>query len=57
MEIMTETTGKFFKDEKGATAVEYAAVLGFIIAVCAVGYEAIGTTTLAKVDSVADIFP
>ena len=56
MKIMTETAGRFFKDQEGATAVEYAAVLGFIIAVCAVGYVAVGTSTLGNVDSVAGIF-
>lgn len=57
MGIITETAERFFKDEKGATAVEYAAILAFIIAVCAVGYASLGTNTQAKVNSIAAIFP
>ena len=57
MKIMTETAGRFFKDQEGATAVEYAAVLGFIIAVCVVGYTAIGKTTLNNVKSAEKLFP
>ncbi|MCK5323455.1 MAG: Flp family type IVb pilin [Desulfobulbaceae bacterium] len=43
----------FFKDEEGATAVEYAVVLALIIAVCALGYKAVGVgaqNTLTAVD-------
>ncbi len=57
MKIMTETTGRFFKDQEGATAVEYAAILGFIIAVCILSYTAIGKTTLNNVKSVEKLIP
>ena len=42
----------FFKDEEGATAVEYAVVLALIIAVCAVGYAAVGQSSQATLTEV-----
>ncbi len=42
----------FFKDEEGATAVEYAVVLALIIAVCAVGYRAVGVGSQATLTEV-----
>ena len=42
----------FFKDEEGATAVEYAVVLALIIAVCAVGYTAVGKSSQTTLEGV-----
>lgn len=37
----------FFKDEEGATAVEYGVILALILAVCIIAYASIGAKTNA----------
>ena len=38
----------FFKDEEGATAVEYAVILALIVAAAAAGYATLGGSVNAK---------
>ena len=42
----------FFKDEEGATAVEYAVILALIIAVCIAGYTLVGTNSKTTLETV-----
>lgn len=44
---------RIFRDEKGATAVEYGLILAFIFLAMAVGVVAVGTSTKNMWDNVA----
>jgi len=57
MKKLTTKVRIFFEDEHGATAVEYAVILGFIIAVCAGGVKLIGGTTTDNLAKAEDCFP
>lgn len=48
---------RFFKDEDGATAVEYAIMVGLIAAVIIVAVRNIGTSTNATFERVASAIP
>jgi len=43
MEKMMEMTKKFFKDEEGVTALEYAAIAALILAVMVILFKVLGS--------------
>ena len=45
----------FFKDEEGATAVEYAVILALIVAAAAGAYGILGTDVNNKLGDVSDL--
>lgn len=53
---MQQQLGAFWRDERGATAIEYALIAGSISIVIAVVVSELGVTVLALFQLVADAF-
>ena len=53
MKSLAEKMMKLFRDEEGATAVEYAVMIALIIVVCIVAITAIGTNANVAYQNVA----
>ncbi len=54
---MKQVIAKFFRDEEGATAIEYGLIAGLIAVVIITAVTAIGTDLTSTFDAIADALP